>query len=518
MAVVFGTGLGYFYGGGWVWLLASTALIIAAWRSKTYSISLLLWLACFTLTGWRAALLHDRNEAVLSRLTAYQQAAEVFDLKVTVSNDRQIIQRKRGGPYCRFSVDDAWLADGTEVHGTNLLVYYYDREGRFPKIGETWLVKAKLRANSYRQRLSVSVRGETATHLEQEDQRARIDYLLAPFRSRLAEHLALGVSESEALLTQTMVLGTRARLPYQLRQRYADAGIIHIFAISGLHVGIIAGLLVWILSWAGIRLRTRIWLLLPALLGYLLLTGVPPSATRACVMALLFCFAPTLMRRPDGESALFATAMLVLLLEPGWIANPGALLSFGVMGGLFLFTKPFVYFLNVLFKSRHQRTPLGEMVRVRPWHQALRQKVALLFGLSFAAWVAVLPLCLFFFGRVSIVGVVLNLVVPSLTVVIVWCACLSAFAGFVFPIVSIYLNRLNAALLTLIDFLAERALHLPGAVYELMYRPGVTVALLMGGGLIVVGLWLRLQERNHRLKDPLDPENFNFMPTTFENK
>lgn len=512
MSLVFGTGLGFFFGGAWGWLLFATALIITSWRTKTLSVSVLLWLCCFALAGWRGACLHDRNAVVLEKLRSYQESGENLRIKVTVSNDRQVIQRKRGGPYCRFSVDDAWLDDGTEVHGTNLLVYFYDRTGNFPKTGETWWLNAKLRANSNLHRLSLSARGDVARHLPQEDQHDSLQYRLSNFRNRLATHLALGVSDAEALLTQTMVLGTRSRLPFAVRQRYADAGIIHIFAISGLHVGIIAGLLIWFLAWIGVRLRTRIIIIMPALLGYLLLTGVPPSAARACLMAILFCFAPTLYRRGDGASALFATAIIVLILEPAWVANAGALLSFCVMGGLFLFTKPFSYFINRLFHSLPRRSILGELPTEQSWTVTLRQRLAVLLGLSFAAWIAALPLCLFFFGRVSIAGILLNLFVPSLTIIIVWCACFSALFGFCLPILSILLNRLNAALLSFIDFLSERALTLPFAVYELEHTPGVTFSLIMGCGIILTGMWLNLLERRLRMQDPFDPEVFRFLP------
>ncbi len=512
MAIVFGTGFGFFFGGAWLWLFFATAALIASWRVKTCSMSQILWIVCFALAGWRAAVLHDRNAVVLERLREYQASGELLDLKVTVSNDRHIIQRKRGGPYCRFSVDDAWLADGTEIHGTSLSVYFYDRSGNFPKTGETWLLSAKLRANSNAYRMSLTARGESAQHLPTEDRHANVQYLLAHFRDVLAQHLALGVSEAEALLTQTMVLGMRARLPYEARQRYADAGIIHIFAISGLHVGIIAGLLIWLFSWWGIRLRTQIFFLLPALGGYLLLTGVPPSATRACLMACIFCFAPFFMRRPNGASALFVTAILVLLFEPGWIANAGALLSFCVMGGIFLYTKPLAYFINRLFYSPMCRTIGGAIQEKRPWHVALRQRFAALIALSLAAWIAVLPLCLFFFGRFSLVGVALNLLVPTMTIVVVWCACISAFAGFLLPSVSILLNRLNAAILSWIDALARTALQMPGAVCELDYPPGVTLSLAMGAGILLLGWKLGIEERRCRLKDPFDPEVFQFLP------
>jgi competence protein ComEC len=267
----------------------------------------------------------------------------------------------------------------------------------------------------------------------------------------------------------------------------------------------------WLFSWAGIRLRARIFLMVPLLGGYLLLTGVPPSASRACMMACVFCFAPTVMRRSDGASALFVTAATVLLIEPGWIANAGALLSFCVMGGICLYIKPLTYFVNRLFHSPVKRSLYGALQEEHPWHVILRQRFAALVGLSLAAWIAVLPLCLFFFGRFSPVGILLNLLVPTLTVGIVWCACISSLIGFVLPICSILLNRFNAALLSFIDTLAVHALKLPAAVYELDYPPGVTFSLAMGVGILILGWWLGVQERRCRQKDPFDPEVFQFV-------
>ena len=133
-------------------------------------------------------------------------------------------------------------------------------------------------------------------------------------------------------------------------------------------------------------------------------------------------------------------------------------------------------------------------------------------ALSLAAWIAVLPLCLFFFGRVSAVGILLNLIVPLLTVLVVWFACISALAGFILPSLSILLNRINASILTFVDFLATQVLKLPGAVYELDYPPGVTFSIIMGGGIVLLGWWLGTAERRCRLADPFDPEVFRFLP------
>ncbi len=511
-AIVAGTALGFFFGFSLFWLFSATLCLCLAWRKRCPYPTLFLLLACLALAAWRAAEVHDRNAAVRTQLLALQEDGETFPLKVVVSNDRQIVHRKRGRPYCRFSVDDAWLPDGTAIHGTNLLVHYYDPSGCFPEVGQTWLLQAKLHKRMWHNRMSLSARGETATRLPQESPTHDPQYLLARLRDRLAAHLAIGVSSAEAVLTQTMVLGVRSRLPYSDRQRYADAGIIHIFAISGLHVGIVAGFLIWFLAWVGVRLRTRWLILFPVLVGYLLLIGVPPSAARACVMALIFCFAPCVLRKASAPSALFATAAGVLLLEPGWIANVGALLSFGVMGGILLWMRPLAYFTNRLLRSCPQRALPGGAPLAQPWHLRLRQGFAGLFGLALSAWLAALPLSLFFFGRVSLVGLVLNLVVPSITLIIVWCACISALSGFFLPLLALVLNRTNACLLHFINFLSDLFLPLPYAVIEIHNRPGITLTLAMELLFILGGLWLRTVETRHRLADPNDPTLRRFLP------
>ncbi|MEG1933067.1 MAG: ComEC/Rec2 family competence protein [Kiritimatiellia bacterium] len=504
-AIIIGTAIGFHWGGSLLWLVAATVAMVWAWGTRRV---LPLLFACLALVAWRAALLHERNVVVLNRLETLR--GETFELKVTVANDCHIVQRKRGGAYCSFSVDRATFPDGMEVHGTNLLVNFYDKSGEFPCIGETWKVQGKLLHLRSLYRMTLSVRGETAERLPDESRVNYPQYFLSQFRNRLAENLARGVTPSEALLTQTMTLGTRKKLPYTARKLYADTGIIHIFAISGLHVGIVAGILVWILAWSGVLIRTRWLILFPALFSYLLLTGIPPSATRACVMAVIYCFAPSVLRRSDACSAFFVTAAAVLLISPGWIANVGALLSFSVMGGILLLIGPLSYFLNCLFRSKVQRNVVGELPRHQPWHLKLRHGIALILALTISAWIASLPFSLYFFGRISIAGLVLNLFVPTVTIAIVWCACVSAFAGFVLPVVSVILNRLNAFFLECITWAAEGLHTMPWSLVELNEPIGCLLTLLLEASMILIGLWLKGVESRMRFNDLHDPQNYRF--------
>ena len=504
-AIVLGTALGFFYGGGLFWLCVATCTCFCAWR-KGAKASLLLCLTLLALVAWRASAVHDRVQASRERVEDIEEEGEPFELTATVSPDRRIVERKRGGPYCRFTADHVRLADGSELPGITFHIFYYDKRGLFPLPGETWRMIATLRHGNLAYRRNLSVRGERAYHLPEEDRHDAPRYRIAAFRNRLAEHLALGVSPEEAGLTQTMTLGTRSRMTYQTRQRYADAGIIHIFAISGLHVGIVAGLLVWLFAYAGLTLRLRAFLFFPALVAYLLLIDVPPSAARACLMAIIYCFAPCFLRRPSAASAFFFTAAAVLLVEPSWIANAGALLSFGVLGGILLYLHPLAYLFNFAMGSRKEKKPLGTLPQPPAWHMRLRRGVATLLALTLSAWLASIPLCLYFFGRFSLAGLLLNLFVPSLTLVIVWCACLSVGFGFVLPIVSVLLNRFNAFLLALVDACSSCLLEQPWAVVELSDSISPALMLLLEGVFIALGLLLQQVERYLRARDPRDPQ------------
>lgn len=505
--------IGAFWGALWVsprgWLGAMAVLLAGAflWKSRTVR-TLLLCMAFLCISGWRAASVTEANLAVRETLQHYQETATPIALKVIVGSDCRRVERQRGRDYCQFSAEDAWLEDGREIKDVMLSFNYYSDGGVFPKAGELWQLTGKIYRRPFRQRLTLSVQEAQAQHIEAGDQTNHWVFRIARFREQLAHHLTLGVHSDCYRQTQAMLLGGRTRLDYETRQRYADAGIIHIFAISGLHVGIVAGFLIWFIRRIGVGLRKRALVLFPTLLFYLALTGFPPSAVRACVMALIYAFAPTFNLRSDATSALFLTAIGVLAYNPAWVYNVGAVLSFCVFGGILLYFKPLAYFFNFLFCSRvHERDPEELPEPPGAWMR-LRRGLAALLALTLSAWLASFALSLFYFGRISMVGLGLNLFVPFVTLLIVWCSCMSTLVGFFCVPLCVFFNRLSDIFLTLIGEIANRMLLLPGAVVEVSaeHRPGPIQTLVMIGALIVLGLACRVWERMLRDRDPLDPD------------
>jgi competence protein ComEC len=135
-------------------------------------------------------------------------------------------------------------------------------------------------------------------------------------------------------LLQALLLGYREDLPAVLRQDFAATGTVHIFAISGAHVGMVTLLLAGLLRLLGIPLNRWFPILTPLLAGYVITTGAATSAVRAGVMASLLVAGPFLRRRPDAVTALAAAAMVILLVAPAQLADLGFLLSFTAVGGL----------------------------------------------------------------------------------------------------------------------------------------------------------------------------------------
>ncbi len=502
LALLLGTVLGFSFGSPLMWLIGATACApFLFFKRSIFSF----FFMCMMLAGWNVALTRIQHECTAERL-AYLRMHEHVVFKVAVSENYRIIPRKRSSSYCRFLADRVWLEDGYELQGVNLFVNFYNPKGEFPHPGETWRIDAKVHHSYFPHTVTVSAYADASVFLPEEWHLSSVRLVLGRIRNRLVENITLGMEAHSALRLETMTLGAYKKLPYEEREVYANTGIIHIFSISGLHVGILAGILMWTIAWGGVNSRLRWLFIFPPLLSYLVMTGREPSAVRASLMAMVYIFAPCFMRKPDVCTTYFIVLAGSLILSPEWIQHTGALLSFTVMGGILLYFSPFNYFFNRLFRSHVQRNELGDLPRGIKWHERLRRALASILALTFSAWIASLPLTLHFFARFPMGGLLLNLFVPTFTVVILWLASLSAFVGFLMPIGSIAINSINAFLLD--SFIMPAALWMNTQSWcsvTLEATSGKLSSFLLGGIFIFIGVYLRALERACRLNDLRDP-------------
>jgi len=222
--------------------------------------------------------------------------------------------------------------------------------------------------------------------------------------------LALGLpNEDEPLrLLWAMTLGWRTAFTGDIGEPFLRAGTMHMFAIDGLRIALLSGMIVTLLR---VLRLSRAWcgaLAIPTIWFYTAATGWEPSAIRASVMMTVVLGGWALKRPGDLLNSLAAAAFIILLAEPRQLFEASFQLSFFVMLIIALMLPP----LNEFFDRLLQHDPLlpDELVSGRKkclrW---LARKLARYCGLSFAAWMGSLPLAAKYFHLFSPVSTLANL-------------------------------------------------------------------------------------------------------------
>lgn len=196
-------------------------------------------------------------------------------------------------------------------------------------------------------------------------------------------------------IMSAMTIGVKDRLPYETVKDYRDAGVAHILAISGLHIGIVVVLLNMLFS--SLKLWHRVGrivfsiVVVLALWAYAVFAGMSPSVERAAIMFTLYQLATMLNRTGASLNVLSAAAIIILLIDPLSFFDIGFQLSFAAMIGI-----------STLF---------------RPLFLSLRPRGAILRGawgtvcIALAAQLTVLPLSVFHFGTLPLMGLVFSILI-----------------------------------------------------------------------------------------------------------
>lgn len=289
--------------------------------------------------------------------------------------------------------------------------------------------------------------------------------------ARLSEGLAhracigLDWCPETARLNCAILLGARNGLSRARRTMFANAGTIHVFAISGLHVMVIALLVNTFLTRLDMPPRMRGLLTVPLVAVYTVLTGARPSAVRAALMVSLYLLGPVFGRRPDPLAAWSSTALIVYALHPERLFDLGCSLSFVVMFGIVLWVD----------WSRRYASPFdpkeGEDLFVPPrwwrWGREGLRRLAGNSGVSFAAWLAGVPIAAHAFGRFTPGGLLANLVVIVCANYLVRFGAAGVLVSFICLPLAAICNNLAALCTEAMTSVSERVAELPFSNFEI---------------------------------------------------
>ena len=281
----------------------------------------------------------------------------------------------------------------------------------------------------------------------------------------------LGWSDELASFGNAMLLGRRDGVPYGKLAVFATAGTIHVFAISGLHVMLMAGMISGLLKMLGLSARMNSVFAIPVLWAYVMLVGFPASAVRAAVMTSMYLAARLFGRRPDSLAAWGMAVIAICGVSPKMILNVGCVLSFAVMLGMVLWLRWSAQFAS----------PADCLLRIASVESALGcgwRKVAILWlyrksswilgalGMSIAAWIAGAPIAARVFERLALGSVAINVAVVPLAGMAVGFAVFGVMASFVLPHLAVLFNNLAALSIYLMQWLSEAVAGMPGSCVD----------------------------------------------------
>ncbi|XHR26846.1 MAG: ComEC/Rec2 family competence protein [Chthoniobacteraceae bacterium] len=228
--------------------------------------------------------------------------------------------------------------------------------------------------------------------------------------------LALDLEDSPDLtaLIQSMVLGSQGDSMEETRALFQYTGTMHLFAVSGMNVAMLAAIATSVLMALGLPRRTVAITVIPLLWAYCYATGLTPSSLRATVMATVYLGGLRLNRFALSWNTLGASALVLLVANPGDLFTSGFQLSFLMVAFLFLCVGPIQRRVTPWVEPDPflPRTLWSPWLRARTWGaRHLAEGVAV----SSVAWLGSTPLMIHYFHLWSPSTVPANLIAALLT-------------------------------------------------------------------------------------------------------
>ena len=220
---------------------------------------------------------------------------------------------------------------------------------------------------------------------------------------------------NEAGAFEAIVLGDKSNLDAELKMRYQMAGIIHILAISGLHISLLGMGLYNILKKIGLGIWPAGLLALVIMLQYGMMTGGTVSTMRAVCMFLLSVGAKIAGRIYDMPTGMAASAILILVENPTYLLDGGFLMSFGSVIGIGCVWPLISEVMNGEEKSQWKTEKRTGREFLKSTGKTLWRSLLA----SGTVQLTTLPVVLWFYGEVSLLGIFLNLLVlPTVGIVL----------------------------------------------------------------------------------------------------
>ncbi|MBM4025984.1 MAG: MBL fold metallo-hydrolase, partial [Planctomycetes bacterium] len=290
--------------------------------------------------------------------------------------------------------------------------------------------------------------------------------------------------QSEALV-EALLLGERRNLDRATNEAFRRTGLLHLISLSGMHMGILVGIVWWLCKPVGFSKRTRALVCASATGVFLLI--VPPLGPilRAAVIVWAYCAALLLRRRSSALNSLALAALVLLLVQPTQLFEAGWQLSFASVAGILAFTRRIEDFVHErtrdwFHRTSHESTPVARGLK------AAGCGAIKVLSVGAAAWLASAGVLLYhFYNLTPLAGLWTALASPFVTAIVVL-GFVKIVLSFLFPTLSLLLGHLlmicaealiwTVNVLARIDFSYIQIGHVPLLLIVLYYGLVLSVA------------------------------------------
>lgn len=263
-------------------------------------------------------------------------------------------------------------------------------------------------------------------------------------------------------IAEALLIGYKEDLDKDVVQAYSNTGVVHIIAISGMHLGLIYAVLVWIFLRLPVIKRNaviRVVVILACLWVFSLITGGSASVLRSAVMFTCILIGKEFFKQASIYNSLATSAFLLLCYDPFLLWDVGFQLSYCAVVGIVWLQKP----IQNIFYSKHRSLRyLWQMCSV-----------------TIAAQVLTLPICIYYFHQIPTLFLITNLICVPLSTVILFAEILLVVVSPI-PFIAVVAGKFIYVLTWLMNLIIDKCNKLPLSLIDKIYAtPSTTLFLYL---------------------------------------
>lgn len=326
-------------------------------------------------------------------------------------------------------------------------------------IGERLFIKGKIKFSG-----SVRIRGEkedAVMYLSRNDSYIKMGFegglivlfrrLLFLYRDKAANITGKYLSDKTRGIVESIVLGVRSSLSTEESEIFIKTGTFHILAISGLHVGVIAMILLGCLRFIRCPLKTAYLLTIPAICIFAVFSGARASSMRAAIMGTVILFNKSIDRKVSVTSSLVLSAFLITFFQPEQLFMPGFILSYLAILSIIYITPLTDDFFGI--KDFHDDKKIA----------IFKNNLLKFLSVSLSVWLGTMPVVALYFNIVTPSVLAANfLAIPVLFVIVILgfgllCAGITPWFSFF----AVFLSNILNFIVTFLTLIMNKISNMP---------------------------------------------------------